>query len=142
MRQFPFLPVHRCPTASAVLQHERFRFCGHFQDDTYATKEEQAFLKTDRRIELNAFTSPQFVEWLESKLSEHLKKFVPADDVLEDAYRRAITINLINARIREVKEAAIERARGTEIPKGLRAKLRQADAPWDKALYELVAEMA
>jgi DNA topoisomerase VI subunit A len=124
------------------LQHERFRFCGHFQDDTYATKEEQTFLKTNRRIELNAFTSPQFVEWLESKLSEHLKKFVPADDVLEDAYRRAITINLINARIREVKEAAIERARGTEIPKGLRAKLRQADAPWDKALYELVAEMA
>ncbi|MSQ96821.1 MAG: hypothetical protein EXR98_20020 [Gemmataceae bacterium] len=123
-----------------ALQDERFQFSGHFQDDTYATKEEQDFLKSNRRIELNAFTSPQFVEWLVSKLSKHLKKFVPADGVLEDAYRRAIAVASINAKIEEAMEGAIEEARKTKIPMGLRAKLQKADAPWDKALYELVAE--
>jgi hypothetical protein len=121
------------------LQNERFRFCGHFQDDTYATEEEQKFLKSGRRIELNAFTSPQFVEWLEFNLSQYLKKFVPTDDVLEDAYRRAIAVALINAKIEEAREAAIAVALRIKIPKGLREKLQQADVPWDKALYELAA---
>jgi len=124
------------------LQDERFEFNGHFQDDTYATKEEQEFLKSNRRIEMNAFTSPQYVEWTVSKLSHHLKKFVPADDVLEDAYRRAIAVAKINTKIEEAMEEAIEDAKKTLIPKNLRKVLAKSKDPWDKSLYALANKLA
>jgi Topoisomerase 6 subunit A/Spo11, Toprim domain len=46
------------------------------------TKAELAFLK-DQRVELNAMSAPQFIEWIERKLVENdVIKVVPPDDVL------------------------------------------------------------
>jgi hypothetical protein len=71
-----------------ALESERARFKGGFARDTITTQEEREFLRSNRRIELNALTSPQFIEWLEDKLSEHLtQRLVPEDAVLVDAYR-------------------------------------------------------
>jgi hypothetical protein len=36
------------------------------------------------RVELNAFTTPQFIEWLDRKMSEHTGKLVPPDPVMVD----------------------------------------------------------
>jgi hypothetical protein len=128
------------------LKSETCRFKGYFPDDTIATPEEQAFLRSNQRVELNAFTAPQFIEWLDGKLTQHLgkKRFVPADDVLTDAYRRALAVAQINKAIEEARDEAIEEARQANIPKALRRQLkaRMKDSPraWDQVLYEMAAE--
>jgi len=104
-------------------------------------------LRSHRRVELNAFTAPQFIEWVESKLREHLKgRLIPDDAILADAYRRALSIAKINQAIEEAKEEAIEFAKAAAIPKSLRRqlarRLKAAGAPaWDETLYALAESM-
>ncbi len=50
------------------LRSEKVRFKGNFASDSIATAKEQEFLRSRRRVELNAFTAPQFIEWIERKL--------------------------------------------------------------------------
>jgi hypothetical protein len=39
----------------------------------------------DHRVELNAMTTPQFIEWLDVKMAKHgVGKLIPPADVLED----------------------------------------------------------
>jgi hypothetical protein len=123
---------------------ERCKFKGRFYSDSITTPAEQEFLKSGRRVELNAMTSPQFVEWLETKLKEHLpNRLIPDDDdLLADAYRRALAVARINRVIEKVTEKAIEYASSAELPKSLRRRLKKAmkDSPseaWDEALYRL-----
>jgi len=95
-------------------------------------------------VELNAFTSPQLVEWIETKLREHLPdRLVPSDDVLSEAYQRALAVAEINEVIEEVAQRAISRARGAEVPAGLRQRLIEGlsdsdPVAWDRKLYDLV----
>jgi hypothetical protein len=110
------------------------------------TSAEREFLRSGQRVELNAFTSPQFIEWLENKLTARGlgKRLVPSDDVLESAYRRALAVAKINSVIENAVEEATKLAEEATIPKTLRRKLQTAmkrsqDA-WDKALYRLAAE--
>jgi hypothetical protein len=123
------------------LKSERCRFRGDFPLDTIATPEEQAFLRSDRRVELNAFTAPQFIEWLERKLMHYLGqgRFIPVDAILEDAYRRDLAVAQINEAIEASRTAAIQTASTAAIPESLRRQLEQAvsESPmaWDKALY-------
>jgi hypothetical protein len=125
------------------LKSERFRFKGYFPLDTIATPEEQAFLRSNRRVELNAFPAPQFIEWITAKLTEHLgrKRFIPADDVLADAWHRAVAAAKINKVIEEARDKAIEEATAAAVPKNLRRQLAKKlkDSPWawDQALYDL-----
>lgn len=126
------------------LQSEECKFSGHFASDSICTKEEKDFLRSGERVELNSFTSPQFVEWLESKLRQHLpSRLVPDDDVLLDAYRRALAIAEINEAMEQATAEAIENANAAAIPKTLRRQLKKLmkDSPdagaWDKALYQL-----
>jgi hypothetical protein len=52
-----------------------------------ATDEEIEFL-LDRRVELNAMTSDQFVEFIERGLTEHgVRKVVPKPDMLAEVFR-------------------------------------------------------
>jgi hypothetical protein len=128
------------------LAHETCRFRGHFASDLICTAEEQEYLRSGRRVELNAFTSPQFVEWLEAKLTAHLPggRMIPANDVLALAYRRAVALARLNAAIEEIQEEAVEEAESLKIPKGLRRRLRKAmktaDGPWDEVLYRMAEE--
>ena len=125
------------------LADEQSEFNGHFARDSICTDEEKVFLRSGRRVELNAFTSPQFVEWLENKLTEQGldKRLIPDDDVLADAYRRALAVAEINIAIQQASETAIENAESARIPKTLRRRLRKqmGDSPeaWDIALYEI-----
>ena len=52
-----------------------------------ATEEEIEFLRTNR-VELNAMTAPQFIEFLEGKLEEHAQKVMPEKAVIEAQFRR------------------------------------------------------
>jgi hypothetical protein len=129
------------------LKSETVRFKGGFADDSIATDEERVFLRSNRRVELNAFTAPQFIEWLENKLTAHGlgERLIPADLVLEDAYRHALAIAKINRAIGVVRDEAIDTAQAAPVPKSLRWQLQKAlknrsHAAWDKVLYELAEE--
>jgi len=124
------------------LQSETCEFNGGFARDSICTAAERSFLESNRRVELNSFTSPQFIEWLETKLAQHLtQRLIPSDEVLADAYRHAMAIAAINVAIENTTAAAIEKAQSATIPKTLRRQLTKAmigsPGAWDQALYAL-----
>jgi DNA topoisomerase VI subunit B len=122
---------------------ERLRAAG-------ATEEECRFLVNERgsggwsgqRVELNAYTSPRFIEFIEHKFNQlGVAKVVPSGAALESAYRCAHAMAQIQDAI---DEATAEAANGRTpvMPRGLRSKLAKAikdtDKSWDEALSEIV----
>lgn len=116
-----------------------------------ATEEERKFLVQGgrprdwqgERVELNAMTSDQFIAWLEHKLEEAgAGKTIPENDVLKDAYRRAIRIAAIQAAIDEAAEDYD--GDDVEIPgdlsKQVKDKLDDTNKPWDDVLWNLVRD--
>src|SRR5262249_46847392 len=96
---------------------EECEFKGRFYSDSITTAEQREFLESGRRVELNAMTSPQLVEWLETKLAEQLpERLIPDDDVLEKAYRRALAAARINRVLEQTSKEATETARSAKIP--------------------------
>lgn len=71
------------------LADERCKFEGHFAGDSIATAEEQAFLQSGRRVELNAFASPQFIEWLDAKLTTTMRTATPCSPRRPQSGQRA-----------------------------------------------------
>jgi hypothetical protein len=114
-------------------------------EENGATPEEIEFLLT-QRVELNAFTSDPFVEWLDSKLAEHgVKKVIPDEETLEQAYRRAAAVHRYQKIIDDAGEEVSAYAKNLTVPKALRAKLARklAKAPassWDEVLSVLAGE--
>jgi hypothetical protein len=125
------------------LQSETVRFKGYFPFDSIATAEEQAFLRSGRRVELNAFTAPQFIEWIETKLTQAGldKPFIPHDEVVEAAYRSALATAKINKALKDAQSQAVESAKEAKLSKAARRRLsklvKEENLPWDKALYAI-----
>ena len=70
---------------------------GDFAMDTTATPEEQAYLRSGRRVELDEIPAPKFITWVRGGIKEQLSdRLVPGDRVLEDAYRRALVVTRLN----------------------------------------------
>jgi hypothetical protein len=98
-----------------------------------------------KRVELNEMTSPQFVEYLERKLTEvGAKKVVPEGDALKDAYH----LQLKKAKFQLAVEAATKGigTEAAEVPDSLGERLEKMiegkSDPWDKALWEVACEGA
>ena len=110
-----------------------------------ATQEEIKILCQGRwygeRVELNAMTSDQFIEWLERKLKEHgVKKVIPSEEILEATYRRAVYLRRL-----EELENKMRMGKGEKIetPKNLSARIEEAffkrqSASWDEVIWNLV----
>jgi hypothetical protein len=117
-----------------------------------ATKEECDFLVTEngdggwcgRRVELNAFTSPRIIEFVEYKFEQvGVKKVVPSGEFLEAAFRRAWEA----ARLQDTIDRAMVTIPMTQtpaMPKSLASKIAKAikgtGTCWDEALAQLVRE--
>lgn len=106
------------------------------------TKKEIDFVRSGRRVELNEFTAPQFIKWLEGKLTKHLpNRLIPTDEILAQAYRRAVAVASINSQMEQIRNAALEEAASAKIPKSLRQKIKtemkNSGNPWDVALYAI-----
>lgn len=110
-----------------------------------ATEAEIGFLLGDgdghgQRVELNAMTSPQFIKWLKGKLKKHgVKKFVPDDDVLQTAFKRAALAHKLNAEIDKVFFKLRTEADKAEVPEDLRTMVqaylkRNPSESWDFAV--------
>ena len=112
------------------------------------TPEEVAFLKSGKRIELNAFTAPQFIEWIEGKLRDAglTERMLPAEEVLGRAYRQAIVTSIVNDGIQAIHATATERANSTSIPENLaeivREEMKTRDDPWDVAVYRVAERLS
>lgn len=114
-----------------------------------ATPEEIEFLTGGpggqaRRVELNAMTSPQFIELLEGKLRKyHVRKVVPDEGVLQTAYRRAWLAQQMNIETAQVFERLRKQAEVLK-PRGLPGKIRRLlqrhpCKAWDSAIADLVS---
>ena len=106
-----------------------------------ATEEEIDFLlEQQQRVELNAMTSPEFVEFLERKLTENgIGKIVPDRETLELAGKRAAMIAEMQKAIREVSETAAEITLPDDLEQRLRRRLEERpELPWDVALLDLL----
>ena len=119
-----------------------------------ASEEEVDFLRGERtwqgyqgrRVELNAFTSPQLIEWLEGKLQQHgIAKVIPDDRELAAAFRRAVQVARINRELPKVVKKAKAEAKNVAVPAGLRQlvkdRLEQSPGqPWDEVVAALGAD--
>lgn len=113
-----------------------------------ATQEEIKILCQGRwngeRVELNAMTSDQFIEWLERKLTEHgVKKVIPNQEILESAYRRAVFLKKLEEWVYTFRTAERKRAKKIEAPNSLSARIEEAFAKrtstsWDEVIWNLV----
>jgi hypothetical protein len=66
-----------------------------------ATEAEIGFL-LDNRVELNAFASDELLAWIEKKFAEHgVKKVIPDDKILANAYLRASEFAVVQKAINE-----------------------------------------
>jgi hypothetical protein len=114
-----------------------------------ATQEERDFLVNTRgfpwkgkRVELNAMTSRQFIEYLERKLADaHVEKVVPSEEVLAEAYKRAQQRHLVQQAIDEAIEEVAEQ--NIVIPADLDEQVRKRleenpSLSWDEAVAQIV----
>jgi hypothetical protein len=111
----------------------------------YVEEEWREWLQS-RRVELNAMTTPQFLDWLDRKFADYAGKVLPPADVLQSRLESAVRSDLA----RRITERVLEEARiGDQVDeamaggqavlkrqaKGLRSRVRQLckrspEEPW------------
>ena len=110
-----------------------------------ATPEEIYFLE-NARVELNAMTSRQMIDFIEKKLIDHgVEKLVPDDGVLAEHARRLLAQQYATEAIAPLRAGIAERVSNAELPPDLAQrvaeKLEESPAlPWDRALAEVLDE--
>lgn len=109
-----------------------------------ATREDAAFILGGHRVELNAFTSSQFVGWLEAKLEQAgVRKLVPEQETLEKIYRARLAERYFREHTKDIVQDALDYAETGALPDDLvdlvQAQLEAKPAiPWDEAVRRLV----
>ena len=107
-----------------------------------ATEEEVEFLLR-RRVELNAMTSPQLIEFIERKLrAVGVAKIVPDQETLEKAYRRTRLLSLMSERIEDLRTEVEEKAAAEPLPADLALQIdavlvEHPEMAWDAALRRM-----
>jgi DNA topoisomerase VI subunit B len=112
-----------------------------------ATEEEAAFLRSGgrpkqwegKRVELNAMTSRQLIDWLENKLQDHgVRKVVPDEDVLQEAYVNAFKAAKIREEVNNIVSQFDEEI---QVPDDLRSTIEKSihgtARSWDSAIKSL-----
>jgi hypothetical protein len=111
-----------------------------------------------RRVELNAMTTPQFLEWLDQKFASHVGKVVPPPGVLVDRLEQAVRADLERrvtsrvlrrARIEERVERLLRkrgpslRAQAETIEEYVRDGLEtRPESPWEEPVDQLAGAIA
>ena len=118
-------------------------------EENGATPEEIEFLcghgRHGQRVELNAFTSADFIRWIEAKLKANsIRKVVPAAETLAVAYRRAVQIEMVREQLTVMIQASNVAAEQAALPKNLVGIVRKAlkadpTQPWDHAVATVAA---
>jgi hypothetical protein len=110
-----------------------------------ANKEEIAYLRNSR-VELNAMTSPQLIEFIEGKLAKHgVEKLVPDEATLQHHARRLIEQRLGAVEVAKIRAKLSQEAAQVPLPADLRQAVErklaaEARLSWDAALAELLGK--
>jgi DNA topoisomerase VI subunit B len=134
-RKDPRLDLARC---EATPDEQAFLFTGARQRNPSTGK----YYWPGQRVELNAMTSDQFVEWIERRLTEEgVTKVIPTPDTLAHAYRRAVRTKAINEELARIQEQMQEGA--IQIPDDLQDQVQAVlqehpELSWDAAVWKLV----
>jgi hypothetical protein len=103
-----------------------------------------AFLRTER-VELNAMTSRQLINFVEFKLQQHgIKKVIPDRGTLTETYREFTASDRLSEAFDELKERLEqETERPIEVPADLEAKVKKLiaenpDITWHHAVRLIV----
>ena len=97
-----------------------------------------------RRVELNAMTSRQLVDFVEAALAANgVEKVMPTSEVLEQQARHRLQVMLTNKRLAEQADEIAQQAAAMPLPEGLTAQIRelldrQPELSWDQALAQLI----
>ena len=99
-------------------------------------------LRSTRRVELNATTSPQFIAFVERKLRENgVTKIVPQQDLLAEVYTGIQRGRRLERAVAELDEINVDDVKSPEeLEKRVREVLKKHPAMrWDAAIAEIVA---
>jgi hypothetical protein len=113
-----------------------------------ATQEENAFLKSGRRIELNAFRSADFITWLEEKLKQSgIQKVVPDAHQLRQEYLSCERDRLTEIEMATVRQRVEKKLQLLRVPDGLpelvREQLRSSPVmAWENAVAAVYCRQA
>jgi hypothetical protein len=106
-----------------------------------ATAEEINFLQGER-VELNAMTSEEFINWLEAKLTKvGVKKYVPDEAVMGEAYKRALYLTRLMEKEKELRkefeksEIVIPDDLVESVNEGL---IEDPENSWDEAIWNIL----
>jgi len=124
----------------------------YLMNETDATPEEVSILAAQvrysntygERVELNAMTSEQFVQFIERKVQESgIKKVIPDEEILRQSYRVAVQ----KERLREVIEKHLEEFDAEDVshPDELRAEVARIlqehpSMHWPEAIEQMAGE--
>lgn len=98
------------------------------------------------RVELNAFSSERFLQWIEQNLQAHgVKRVVPAPKVLDRAYRREVEIQRADAELKEIALRIRQEVAAAAVPESVerevRRRMKRSKAlSWDLALADVVRD--
>jgi hypothetical protein len=108
-----------------------------------ASEDEINFLR-NRRVELNAMTSRQLVDFIEARLVEYdVVKLIPDDATIEQQARRVIEQQMTQEAIATVSKEILERVGAVQLPLNLRRRIeaelaRHPELSWDAAVAGIV----
>jgi hypothetical protein len=108
-----------------------------------ASPKEITFL-AEARVELNAMTSRQFIDFIEAKLTMHgVAKVVPEAGTIEARARRLIEQRLAREALDEIRDRITMQASAAALPERIEVQLRNYLArypslAWDDALAQII----
>jgi DNA topoisomerase 6 subunit A-like protein len=98
------------------------------------------------RVELNAMTSDELIDFVEGKFEEHgVTKIIPDDEVLELHARRMLERHLVLRRLEKLLPEIREQVANTALPDDLRKLVeerldQEPELPWDAVVAEIIGD--
>jgi hypothetical protein len=147
--------VQKMKLQSEALVYDQTKDPGDLLDDFDVPPEEGAFLVkkqldskhwAGQRVELNAMTSRQFINWLEGKFAEvGVDKVVPKRETLAVAWKRSLMAAKVNEAVDRVREEFSKERRTKPMPRDIEEQVRDVlrrdpELPWDAALARIAAK--
>ena len=129
-----------------VLEREgrgELKISDEYLEKAGAKPEEIKFLQTSR-VELNAMTSMQFIEFIERKLKKHkIGKIIPRADLLRQTFSRYAVSHAVKTAFIKSRPAIEAKAKVAKIPRNLKQQVEEAlkqhdEMPWHQAVRSLI----
>jgi hypothetical protein len=99
-----------------------------------------------KRVELNAFSSGDFIQFIESKLHQHgIRKVIPDTQTISTAFRRAFSTHRLNLAMAKTRRKIDRQAATLPVPDDLTVRIAEMlkqnpETSWDTAVAEMARE--